>query len=506
MKPNERSKRIDAVDAFLMEFSGEYSKQDAIDARVASGLEVSLEVEVEADSSENETQGSSKKARYRPDDDFKRIVKIDVELTREDYDLAATEAQKLTLLPQTGQGHAQSGHIGFNASGLVYPNCTIADYMEAMGLDVKKQRNYRANQVRTSKRVVKELTKKFRKIRRRSVDREFYLTHNLTKNGAPLAGIQLFHDMPIRLRELKSFFQGLYMGARFDGATSRAKAEKQYYTEDDDRLKMHKGVCVAVNLEALIDSGLTLQDLSNCTSPEFAAHGFSKYVTMRYRQLVDAGIIIDENRVKSKSGITSAYYELTKGAGGSDDASFINLMLLYGVPAALGFLVVDAIDTMDKEMPYITKDGEDAKIAEHLTGPCKIKIEKHLGITDEDVSRYIFLSSKGRKKWVSSSQRRFLQRYNSQTHKYSGKKKAGDGLYAVQAHLMFGEYLRGEREESPPSIPLAYERVPSQRFHELIVHRIRGALTRGELKIEDYPHLKNYSRLFNDKDVRKALK
>jgi hypothetical protein len=157
-----------------------------------------------------------------------------------------------------------------------------------------------------------------------------------------------------------------------------------------------------------------------------------------------------------KDGYISGFIELENGSGVSDDAAFLYIGLTYGIEAAYGFLLMDAIDTWDKCTPVIRTKGQDELIGQKV----KDRYEALYGngsfpITEKDVAAMIYVAAidkRDKKYFPSCSQRRFVQ-IDDKT-----------GLHPIESHVA---WIRSLKEEGfvPPEIKLAFKQVPSGKFY-----------------------------------------
>src|SRR3989344_183334 len=291
------------------------------------------------------------------DEKFASLVKADYQDLMARISLASTREQKSLLLMQSIQGHAINGH------GL---------FLEKLN-DVTIKRRYKL--IRDVISWIDTVAKMYN-----NPSKQKEMIYNKLvwgrdgKPHTPLMGINLFEHTIIT--NPIAVLQGMYLGSHLDSAEWRGKTEKRYNT------KLHKGICIAVNMKNLKAHNISIEDLATNDG------------TLSYENMLDFGIITEDTVYtgisKKNEPYVCGFYELQNGPGVSDDAAFITVGLKYGIEAALGFLIVDAIDTIDKFLPKIKLGGEDEQIGDVI----KKRMSFKLGITDDDILEFIYLSRK----------------------------------------------------------------------------------------------------------------
>ncbi len=395
--------------------------------------------------------------RFAPDVFFKEAVKDTFHYLCKTVELAST--QKELLLMQSLQGRAIYGAWKPETSSSLdgsysYPNASIEDIIRALDLHLGKVLYERQE-------IINDISKYFNLC----LDKLKYVDNDkkphkhclklVNERREPLGGIKIFEGTLIS--NPLHVLVGAYIGGCLDSAEWRKKAEKKY------GIPLHRGISRAVNLSRLKKSDYTLEDLANLDNSN----------DIDLKSLVHKKIISNRDFVKSSNGYVSAYIELAKGYGVSDDAALLSVGLLFGVEAAFGFLLVDAIDTWDKATPKIYKDGQDEKIGQDI----KKRYEETHGkgsfpCTDRDVLNVIYLSSideECKNSFPSCSQRRFVE------------VDQNTGLYPVESHVI---WLRSVKEGGflPPNMKIAFQRISTEKFYNKFKERYNNLVRNNDIR------------------------
>jgi hypothetical protein len=405
--------------------------------------------------------------------------------------MATTNRQKQHLLIQTIQGHAMNGDVGFGNTEeaveyrrrflqrervskrartallennkFIYPNASISDIYEgiiqhdpgfAEDLDEVKAERYKL--IKDVRDWVYEMsTGKIKKFNPSKLQNE---------KGEPLVGIEIFNHT--KIKDPRSVLIGLYLAAYLDSDQAREQTQdyiRSRYNGEFQDFNIHRGICTAANVEMLDKYELTISTLSRL--PRYGDR-FS------YEELIEKGIIFDfdsqkdsvrKNGVPNEHPYTPAFVELNRGFGVSDDAAFLYISLMYGIEAGFGFIIGDAIDTIDKCLDSIKERGEDELIGRHIKKLYSRRgknMNLDLGISHQDVINTIFAAAvdpENPGKWPSSSQRRFLE---VQTFDYP-----------LLSHIGLIRHIK-EDFPYPERIKLAFRGVPSDKFYDHFRKRV----------------------------------
>jgi hypothetical protein len=219
---------------------------------------------------------------------------------------------------------------------------------------------------------------------------------------------------------------------------------------------------MAVNREAALKKGYTITKLADLGRNDVTLEG-----------LIKEKVVSSAASEKFSCGFVNAYIELQKGFGVSDDAAFISTALLFGIEAAYGFLLMDAIDTWDKSTPEIFKYGQDEIMGQNIL----LRYEKIFGkdsfpCKENDVLNIIYLSAindESRKNYPSCSQRRFAQIDNK------------TGLHPIESHIV---WIRSVKEGGlvPPPMKIAFKEVLNTNFYDTFKKRYDALAEKGELR------------------------
>ena len=318
--------------------------------------------------------------------------------------------EQLVLL-QSVTGHAHMGHGMFH--GRKFPNTTEDDVARALRLDPEVVRSDR-----------QALIDEIRDYAERAAAGLADATPSNT-DGEPLLGIGIFRDTEV---DPKGVLQGLYLGGLRDRPEIRAEAEQRYGAN------IGWGECYLVNRRVMHEMGL---------SGDVLAHRGHADEIDEFRKV---GLIVDQ------PGGDAAYMYIRHkaGPGASDDAAVLMAGKLYGLSAAVGVFLADAVDTLEKYASQM--DDQDASIARYIESACR-----GLGVTTDDACRLAFLAAmpEGREhEMPDSSLRGFLE--IDRKH----------DICALESHLLFiaGRHL--------PAIDLDHGQSTNLDFYRYIEDRL----------------------------------
>jgi len=284
---------------------------------------------------------------------------------------------KELLIIQSIEGHVREGHCAISIS---HPNFTIEDTVLALNKDpdvIKSRRQREIDEFFTfMDRVINGETKKYE-----------------TKEGRPLFGYKIFEKYS-DINDTSAMFVGLYLGGLMDDPDVRRECEKAY------RMQLRQGLCCLVNIKNLEKERLSLRDLANfCFMPEEVG------------RLESLGII--HRRGGPIGGdYTFGYVQLSHGVGTSDDLAILTAGVLYGLDAALGVFLADAVDTWDKYVPYVYGSGQDSQIPSFIEQKEEY-IRKNVNPdftvpSKKDVLKFVSHIAKSRYRGVKSASQRYL--------------------------------------------------------------------------------------------------
>lgn len=271
------------------------------------------------------------------------------DLLREDFEtlnaktlLRCSADVEQFVLMQSIEGHSHEGHGIFH--GKKFPNTTVDDVARSMRLnpeDVKEARQLLIDEVR--------------EFAERLVAGES-LHYACNTEGEPLLRCGVLRQTEI---ESTGLLKGLYAGGLRDGAEVRSLANKRYGVE------MGYGECYLVNQEIMHRLGLDGYALAR------QAH---EQDMERFNQ---AGLFANNG----DGNVAYMYVRYKMGPGASDDAAIVMAGKLWGLSAAVGCFLADAVDTLEK---YVPKYGDqDSGISE--------LVESHCGLTIDDAVDLAYL-------------------------------------------------------------------------------------------------------------------
>lgn len=247
------------------------------------------------------------------------------DMLREDFETlnakvllrSSADVEELILM-QSIEGHAHEGHGIFH--GRRFPNTTVDDVSRSLRLsptDVKEERQLLIDEV-------KEFAE-------RAIAGE-QLRFACNTEGEPLIRCGALRCLEI---DPAGVLRGLYVGGLRDGAEVRGLANQRYGVE------MGYGECYLVDQKALHRLGLDGYDLAR------KAH------EQDIRRFEEAGLFAKNG----DSDVAYMYVRFKEGPGASDDAAIVMAGKLWGISAAVGCFLADAVDTLEKYVPvYADQD------------------------------------------------------------------------------------------------------------------------------------------------------
>jgi hypothetical protein len=322
------------------------------------------------------------------------------------------------LLIQSVEGHAQEGHGAFR--GRRFVNMTTAETVRALG---RSPRAVAADR--------QELIDEIRAWADRGMAGEA-ASRLLDEEGEPLLGVGLFRTCDVKAPDV---LRGLYLGGLRDDPEIRLETEKRH------GVRMGGGACYLVNVQVMEKMGL---------DGEALAHGEHGGRIEEYRS---RRLIVDEPPDRAtEEDVRWLYIRHRRGGGASDDAAMVAAGLLHGLGVGLGCFLADAIDTLEKFVPWERYGDQDSDLARHIE-----RKFGDLGLDLEDVYRLTAISAvpEGQAAEVPDSSLRYLLAVDRKVDQT-----------ALESHILFvegGEYA---------PMDLAIERAPSERFYRWVREQI----------------------------------
>ncbi len=344
-------------------------------------------------------------------------------IARDFRDLDAAETLRTTwdverlILMQSVQGHAHEGHCTF--AGRRYVNTTIDDISRALRLDpvaVRKDRQ----------RLIDEIEA--------YVDRviggeEDPLLAN--EEGTPLLGSSMFHNLHVPGKDV---LRGLYLGGLRDDAEVRFEMEQRY------GITIGGGKCYLVNTRVMDDMGL---------DGEILAHGAHEDMIDYYRS---TGLIAGDEG-PDKGELEYMYIRFRRGLGASDDTAIIATGMLYGLGAAIGAFLADAIDTLEKHVPVFS--DQDNELAKRIKASYPA-----LDLAESDVRHLTFLSAIPEKSKIDVPDCSLRHLMGIDRH---------HDLTAIESHLLF---LQRKRYAT---IRIGHEAVSNEDLYDYTKSRVQNS-------------------------------
>lgn len=280
------------------------------------------------------------------------------------YDLIARDFRELDALEtlrttwdierlifmQSVQGHAYEGHCAF--AGRKYPNTTLDDISRSLRLDPSV---VRADRQKLIDEIVAYVDRAI------AGDEKPPLANG---DGKPLLGSSMFQNLRVPGRDV---LRGLYLGGLRDDPEVRFEMESRY------GITIGGGKCYLVNTKVMDDLGL---------HGEILAHGAHEDMISYYR---NTGLIVAEEG-PDEADLEYMYVRYRRGLGASDDTAIVAAGMLYGLGAAVGVFLADAIDTLEKYVPVFS--DQDNKLARRVKASCP-----DLDLAESDVRHLAFLSA-----------------------------------------------------------------------------------------------------------------
>lgn len=251
------------------------------------------------------------------------------------------------LLMQSIEGHAHAGHGLFY--GKTFPNTTVEDVARALRLDPEAVKRDRQD-------LIDEISNW---VERAASGEDLRSATN--GEGAPLLRCGTLRHLEV---EPVGVLRGLYLGGLRDGTRIRSAANKRYGIE------MGYGRCVLVDQQVLHRLGLDGFDLSQ-KGHEHEIETFQQ-----------AGLFAEE----PGEHVVFMYVRYKEGPGASDDAAIVMAGKRWGLSAAVGCFLADAVDTLEKYVPVYS--DQDSRISEQIEASCG-----DLGVTADDAVDLAYLAA-----------------------------------------------------------------------------------------------------------------
>ncbi len=238
------------------------------------------------------------------------------------------DVEQLVLM-QSIEGHAHEGHGLFY--GRKFPNTTVDDIAKALRFDpevVKADRQ--------------ELIDEIFDFAKRAIAGDRPRTA-CNSDGQPLLRCGTLRHLEV---EPLGILRGLYLGGMRDSVEVRKLANERY------GIDMGYGKCRLVDQRVMRDLGLDGYVLAK-QGHEHELDEFER-----------AGLFADEG----DENVQYMYVRYKEGPGASDDAAVVAAGKLWGLSAAVGCWLADAIDTLEKYVPVYS--DQDFDLSTYIEASC----------------------------------------------------------------------------------------------------------------------------------------
>ncbi|MEM3370133.1 MAG: hypothetical protein QXW00_01055 [Candidatus Woesearchaeota archaeon] len=392
---------------------------------------------------------------------FNKVVVRDYENCRENITLCTSDEVKDLLLMQTVEGHARKGHGLFSSNKgptNIFLNASMEDVVEALasyyGIDkekIKKKREDLINEIYSTAENAVVLIKMVGSGEMYSKQQTGLELVNSQRE--PLMGANFLKGYVVK--DLVAFLKGICLGGLMDNIQLR-KRVMQRYKFTPYEIEMGGGECLPINYEKMRNT--PLEEVVGKVGKRFYCPYGEKSLTLEFlssnyledyiERLNELGIILDKP-VESTPMLRSGYVRHLVGKGVSDDLAVIIAGIKYGMDAAIGVYLIDAIDTLDKYVPTIYPGGMDEKLANNILG-----LMPNL-LSEDEILGFIRAIANSAENIADCSQRRFLQVQE-------------ENISAIEAHINFIKTGKPQK-----GLLFGYSGIPSEEFYKNVEKRLK---------------------------------
>jgi CBS domain-containing protein len=357
----------------------------------------------------------------------KELIQQDFRNLKASERLLTTPRIEDLIFIQSIEGRAHNGAGSFNKR--FYVNTTIDDIVRALGKGPGMEKEKRQELI---DEIVEYVDSALADDPRERL---------VTGSGRPLLGIAQFKDRSVNYHDI---LKGLYLGGLRDDVEVRKKTQGLF------NITIGYGRCYLVDTKAMERMGLDGESL---------AHNEHEGRLNHYRE---CGLIVDEShRRRDSKHIRYMYIRHHVGPGQSDDAAIVAAGLVYNVDVALGVFLADAIDTLDKYVPYYR--DQDAELASYIKSNYDF-----LDVEEREVYQLAYLAAIGSDMIddVPDSSLRYLLTIDRET-----------GQSTLETHLNF--------IEAKPFVPISisYRRIPVLELYNFVKDKLRSIRKEVVVKI-----------------------
>lgn len=353
---------------------------------------------------------------------FKELVRRDFENLQESERLRTSPETEELILMQSIEGHAHNGAGCFQK--LRFVDATIDDVVRVLGREPKDIRAARQELIDEIRAFADESARNAGRGPERLVN----------SKGQPFLRAPFLKDRPVDAQDV---CRGLYLGGKRDNSDVRRQAEEKY------RLRIGGGEHYFVDQKVMKRIGLDGETLAHTPHADKIDEYRSK------------GMIVDQDRYRQSQDdhVRYMYIRHRAGPGQSDDAAVMVAGHLYGVDAAIGVFLADAVDTLEK---YVTQYSDQDEDIAAIVGSGM----KGLDIGWDEVLQFAALSAipEGREHSVPDSSLRYLLLIDRHTR-----------MTAIESHIAVLE------NQSVLPMPIGLNRIPSPDFYAYVNRRVLDA-------------------------------
>lgn len=390
----------------------------------------------------------------------RELIQADFEVLKSYERLETTREIEEILFIQSLEGRAHNGAGIFNKK--TYVNTTIDDIVRALDLDGDKIKARRQALIDDINQFADEVMS--------GVKREKLTNHA----GEPFLGIPYFLDWKVNSRDV---LRGLYMGGLRDNPDIRKETERLF------KINIGGGRCYIISVKKMLEMNLDGERLAHDSHEDRIAEYEAVGLIEAHEGFLD---------IKSQRYF---YIRHRVGPGQSDDAALVLAGILYNRDVALGVFLSDAIDTLEKFVPFY-KDQD---------GGLSFRIGrgfKDLNLSMDDVYEFTALCAipEIEEDLVPDSSLRYLLSIDQRSQ-----------TCAFKTHL---DFIAGK-----PIVPLpvSFKRILSTQFYEYINRRLlnvkkleKFAMPNINVKDLDKPLsdflAKDYAILSKDATIAEAVR
>lgn len=345
----------------------------------------------------------------------RELIQADYEVLKSYEHLETTREIEEILFVQSLEGRAHNGSGIFNKK--TYVNTSIDDIVRALDLDADFIKNKR-------QQMIDEIVQ-FAEDTMSGVKREKLANHA----GEVFLGIPFFQQLKVNARDV---LRGLYLGGLRDNPDIRKEAEKLY------QIKIGGGKCYVLDIKTMLSMNLDGERLAHDEHQDKIAAYEASGLIIAHEGFVD---------IKTQRYF---YVRHRLGPGQSDDAALIMAGIVYNRDVALGVFLSDAIDTLEKYVPYY-KDQD---------GGLSFKIGrgfKDLNLSMEDVYEFTSLCAipEAEEEFIPDSSLRYLLSIDQRSQ-----------ICALKNHL---DFVTGK---PVVSLPVSFKKILSTQFYEYVNRRL----------------------------------